>query len=164
MARQKNALHLIGVALVKKQDRVNIAVAGVKDVRDPQIVPLADFDDVPENMGQLGARHHPILSAIGGRETSDRPEGRFAALPDGDVFGLLAGPPGDRFADGSAVRLHDLTDRPGLAIEAGVKPVDLDDQHGPRLDRKTEPEGHARPPGSSGCRASRAPPARLPRR
>ncbi len=40
------------------------------------------------------------------------------------------------------MRLHDLADGLGLAIEAGVEAVDLDDQNGPGLDRKTEPERH----------------------
>ncbi len=42
VARQEHALHLIGVALVEEQDRVNIAVAGMEDVGDPQIVPPTD--------------------------------------------------------------------------------------------------------------------------
>ena len=37
--------------------------------------------------------------------------------------------------------VHDLRDRLGLAVEARVEPVDLDDQHRPGLDGKTEAEG-----------------------
>ena len=40
----------------------------------------------------------------------------------------------------AAVPVHDLRDRLRLAVEARVEPVDLDDQHGPGLDRKTKPE------------------------
>ncbi len=34
VARQQDALHLVGVALVEEQDRVDVAVAGVEDVGD----------------------------------------------------------------------------------------------------------------------------------
>ena len=42
VARQEDALDLLGVALVEEEDRVDVAVAGVEDVGDPEVVPLAD--------------------------------------------------------------------------------------------------------------------------
>ncbi len=68
------------------------------------------------------------------------PKADFRLFQIGDVFGLLAGPPGDRLLDMPGVGLDDLGDRLGLAVEAGVEPVDLDDQHGPGLGREAEAE------------------------
>ena len=42
VAGRQHALHLVGVALVEQQDRVDVAVAGVEDVGDPHVVLLAD--------------------------------------------------------------------------------------------------------------------------
>ena len=44
------------------------------------------------------------------------------------------------FCDRAAVGLDDLGDRLGLAVEAGVEAVDLDDQHGAGLGREAEAE------------------------
>ncbi len=38
---RKTRLHLLGVALVEQEDRVDIAVAGVEDVGDPESVAAA---------------------------------------------------------------------------------------------------------------------------
>ena len=55
----------------------------------------ADLGDEPEDVRQLGAGDDAVLGAEGRAQPADGAEGRFAALPDRDVFGLLAGPPGD---------------------------------------------------------------------
>ena len=90
--------------------------------------------------GQLGAGDDAVLGAVRRAEPADGAEGRLAALPDRDVFGLLAGPPGDRLLDDAAVGLDDLGDRLGLAVEPGVEAVDLDDQHGAGLGGEAEAE------------------------
>src|SRR5271156_6557266 len=102
---------------------MKVAVARMKNAGDPQVVALADLGKMPEDVGKLGARHDPILGAVGGRETSDGSERRFTALPDGDVLGLLARSPHDRFTDGAAMRLHDLANGLRFAVESGVEPV-----------------------------------------
>ena len=38
VAGRQHALHLVGVALVEQQDRVDVAVAGVEDVDDADVV------------------------------------------------------------------------------------------------------------------------------
>ena len=40
VAGRQHALHLIGVAFVEQQDRVNVAVAGMEDVADAHVVLL----------------------------------------------------------------------------------------------------------------------------
>ena len=97
---------------------MDVAVAGVEDVGDPEVVPLADRGDVPEDVRQLGAGDDAVLGAERRAQPADRAEGRLAALPDRDVLGLLPGPPGDRLLDRAAVRLDDLGDRLRLAVEA----------------------------------------------
>ena len=42
---------------------MDVAVAGVKDVGDPQVVALADLGDVPEDVRQLGAGDDAVLGA-----------------------------------------------------------------------------------------------------
>ena len=96
--------------------------------------------DVPEDVRELGAGDDAVLGAEGRAEPADRAEGRLAALPDRDVFRLLAGPPGDRLLDRAAVGLDDLGDRLGLAVQPGVEAVDLDDQDGAGLGREAEVE------------------------
>ena len=85
VARQQDALHLLGVALVEQQDRVDVAVAGVKDVGDAQVVPLADVGDEPQDVRQLGARHDAVLRAVARAEPADRAEGLLAALPEATI-------------------------------------------------------------------------------
>jgi hypothetical protein len=53
VAGRQHALDLIGVALVEEQDRMDVAVAGVKDVGDADAYFAADRDDPPQNVRQL---------------------------------------------------------------------------------------------------------------
>ena len=48
--------HIVGQSLVKERDGVQIPVAGVEDVGNPQVILDADSGDGPQDFGQLGAR------------------------------------------------------------------------------------------------------------
>src|SRR5439155_13166671 len=82
VARREDALHLIRVALVEEQERVDVAVAGVEDVADPQAVLGADLAPPPEHVRQLRPRHDPVLRAQARRDPAQRPERLLAALPE----------------------------------------------------------------------------------
>src|SRR5262249_7224041 len=77
----QDAFDLRRVALVEEQNRMDIAVAGVKDVDDLDIVLAANFHDPAEDMRQFSARHDAVLSAIARTYAADRAECLFAAFP-----------------------------------------------------------------------------------
>ena len=91
VAGRQHALHLVGVALVEEQDRVDVAVAGVEDVGDrggrtssPIVV------DAPEDVRQLRARHDAVLRAVAGAEPADGAERLLAALPEQQPLGFAS--------------------------------------------------------------------------
>src|SRR6185295_5057263 len=121
--------HLVPIALVEEEDRVDVAVAGVEDVGDTQAVALGSGRDAPEDLGDARARYDSVLRAVVRRQTSDRAEGALATLPEGGAFGVIAG--GANFAGSvlSADGAHALRQR----VEAGRRAVELDQQDGARL-------------------------------
>src|SRR5262249_37155376 len=68
VAGRQHALHLVLVALVEEQDRVDVAVAGMEDVANPDIILLADALNLAEDVGQLGPRHDAVLGAVARRQ------------------------------------------------------------------------------------------------
>src|SRR6516164_7803959 len=84
----QHALHLLAVAFVEKQNRVDVAVAGMKNVGDPDLVLFADALNLTKNMGQLRARHDSVLRAIAGREAADRAKCLLAAFPEELALGF----------------------------------------------------------------------------
>src|SRR5262245_3356819 len=53
MTGGQHAFHLVRVALVKKQDRMQVTVASMEDIADPDIVFFADALDLAEHVRQL---------------------------------------------------------------------------------------------------------------
>ena len=123
-----------GVALVEQQNRMNVAVAGVKDVDDADVVLAADFDDLAQNVRQLRARHDAVLRAIAGAEPADRAEGLLAAFPELEPLLFIAGEA--NFA--SAAALANLDDLVALLVEAGFQAIDFDQQNRLGVERKAE--------------------------
>src|SRR5277367_5806827 len=70
--RLDRAIGLVGVTLVVKHNRMDIAVARMKHVADSHIVAAADADNRTQNIGQPRARNHAVLRRIIRREPSDR--------------------------------------------------------------------------------------------
>ena len=109
---------------VVEDQRVHVAVAGVKDVGDPQPVGSADFADPPQRLGQPPGRHRAVHADIVG-DAAGRAERRFTALPDLRAFHRR-----HRFAhDPDMIRPGDRGDAGELGRHFGVAPFDLDDQH-----------------------------------
>ena len=133
----EDAPHLVGVALVVEQDRVDVAVAGVEDVGDAQAVALADGGDGAQDVGHLGARHDAVLRAVVRRQPADRAEGALAALPQRRALGLVAprrAPRARRCARQTSITAL------RLLIELRRRAVELDDEHRAGVGRKAEVE------------------------
>src|ERR1039457_6202836 len=75
------AADLIRCALVVKNDRMQIAVAGVKYVADAQVIATADVGDHAQNPRQAGSRNDAVLSRVVRREAANRTERAFTRLP-----------------------------------------------------------------------------------
>src|SRR5438046_1349782 len=81
MTGRQNPLDLIRIALVEQDDRVQVAVASVEDVANPQIVLLADGLDSAEHVRQFRPRHDAVLRAVTRSEPADGPECLLARFP-----------------------------------------------------------------------------------
>ncbi len=120
----EDALQRARHAAVEREERVEVAVAGVEDVGDDEPVALGDRVHAGEDLGELGARHHAVVQVVVGRDLRNRAERGLASLPDQRALGVVGGHadradvvrPGRRL-HGTRLRLHGLGDA-----------VDLDDQ------------------------------------
>src|SRR5207237_5911155 len=91
VASLEHALHLFLVAFVEEQDRVNVAIAGVKNVAHAQLILLADPLDLAEDVRQFRARHDAVLCAVARRQPADGAERLLAALPEQVSLGVGVG-------------------------------------------------------------------------
>jgi len=74
----------------KNEQRVQVAVAGVKDVADRQPVIARDAVDRVHDLGQPRPRDARILDVVVGRDAADRAGRTFARRPQRVAFGLIA--------------------------------------------------------------------------
>src|SRR6266852_3302983 len=68
------APHLVRVALVIEDNRMNIAVAGMKDIANLKFIALAHLRNHVQDIRQTRARHHAVLRRVIRRQPSDRAE------------------------------------------------------------------------------------------
>lgn len=125
---------LIRVAFVVEDERMNIPVAGVKNIRDPKIELGAGGGDEPHDDRQLGTRNDSILCQIIRAQSSNGTEGPLAAFPEQAAFVFC-------FRDlnfAGFVLAADFKDSFGLTIETRGEAVELDDEHGARIQGKSE--------------------------
>src|SRR5258708_5382528 len=80
-ARRDYTLKLFAIALVKKNERMKIAIASVKNISDAQIIFAADFFDAAQSLWQTRARDDAVLHVISGGEPTESAESIFPALP-----------------------------------------------------------------------------------
>src|ERR1700724_3360429 len=73
--------HLAGLALIIQHDRMDVAVARVKDVSDRKTMALADRIDDAQDIRQPRARYDAILGGVIRREPADGSESPFARFP-----------------------------------------------------------------------------------
>ena len=71
-----------GTACVVEHERMQVAVARVEDVADPQAVLALELGDPPQHLRQLRPRHDAVLDVVARRDAPHRGERGLAALPD----------------------------------------------------------------------------------
>ena len=107
---------------------MQISVAGVKHVGDPQPVFLRQLARAPEHERKLGARYGAVHAIIVGRDAADRRKRRLAPGPEQQPLLLGARCPAGH---GAAIP-GDRLDAPDQMIDLRLRAVELDDQQ--RLD------------------------------
>src|ERR1700731_2548764 len=76
-----SATELIRIAVIEKNQRMQVAVSGVKYISDDEAVPFGNFFNAEQRRREFGARNDAIEHVIGGRNAPDGAEGFFPALP-----------------------------------------------------------------------------------
>jgi hypothetical protein len=76
------SLEMRGIAGIVKNDGVEIAVAGMKDVADLESVGFSDFRNAAKGLRELGAWDDAVENVIAGSEPAKRAESVFATLPE----------------------------------------------------------------------------------
>jgi hypothetical protein len=76
-------LDLAGIVGVVEYKRMEIAVAGMEDIRDCEPVLLRQRPHPREDLREAGARDRPVHAIIVGRDPPDSGEGGFAPGPKG---------------------------------------------------------------------------------
>jgi hypothetical protein len=109
-SEELGAVQLVGAVRVEKNERVQVAVAGMEYVRAAQAVLLLHLADESEHFAQALARNGPVHAVVVGRDAPDRRERRFAPRPETQAF---------RF-----ITRHAHARRPGT-LEHGVHARDL---------------------------------------
>ncbi len=128
-----DAAELRFVARVEKNQRVQVAVARVKNIADLEAVLHADFIDAAQGGGKFGARDHAVLHVIGGREAADGAEGVLAAFPEQVAFAGVAG-----HADFAGVMgAANVGDFFGVCLHGFGEAVHFEQQDGGAIERKS---------------------------
>src|SRR6267378_576563 len=113
---------------------MNVAIAGVKNVRNAQPVFFAGGADEAHNFGDLGARDDAVLSQEIRTEPPNGAEGALAAFPK--IHSLLLGLCCSNFA--GAICFANLDHAPSLFFEARGQAVEFDDQYRSGVEWKTK--------------------------
>ena len=90
-ARGENALLRAGDALVEKQVRMQISVAGVEDVRDGESIRGGDRICLSQHFDELRARYDAVEDVVVRVEAAERADRSLAAGPQSIAIGLLHG-------------------------------------------------------------------------
>ena len=120
-----HALHDTGLALVEDEQRVQIAVAGMKHVEDHEFVARRNLEHLIHDLGEAGPGNDRIVEVVVGLEIRNCAERGFAGLPQQrPFFGARskADPTG-------TVRFADRRDRRCIGIGAFDRSFDLDEQN-----------------------------------
>ena len=80
-ARRQDTLELFGVTHVEEDQGMKVAVSGVENVADNQVVFLGDIPDMPHHGGYLTARHHTVLGVVRRADAAERRKCHLASLP-----------------------------------------------------------------------------------
>src|SRR5271157_1357456 len=70
------------IAWIVKDDGMEVAVTGVENVADGEVVFLADLGNLLQGLGELGAGNDAVEDVVAGSEASQRAKGVLAAFPE----------------------------------------------------------------------------------
>ena len=119
------ALRLAGHALVVANQRMQVAIAGMEHVANPQPRSYGQVANLPEHFRQPRSRHDAVLHVVVRRHTAHRGERRFAAPPDARALLVIRRDLDGRGTGTPARLLDDLKQRSDLCRRT----VELDDQN-----------------------------------
>ena len=115
-----------GLRVVEEHERMEVAVAGVKDVGDAQPVRRRQCIDLLEHIAQARARDDAVLHVVARADPAHRGERGLARFPDQRSFDVV-GRDADLGRAACGARVDDFTKR---RIRLDGRPVELDDQRG----------------------------------
>ena len=132
VAGRQDARRLLAVALVEEDDRMDVAVTGMKDVADAQAMARADPLDTREDLGKPRPRHDAVLRAVARRQAAHGAECALATLPQHRALRLVRGG-----ADTAGAGIAADVDDAGRELrQAGGRAVELDQENGAGVGRK----------------------------
>ena len=145
---------------VVEHERVQVAVAGVEHVPDPQAVRGRELLDPAQRLRKARARDDAVLDVVVGAHPAHGGEGGLAAVPERGPLGVVGRDP---HLGGAAGRAQ-LLDAPAGQLDLDGRPVELDEQDGARIARKAGVDGVLGGLDRELRPSSRPPPGRCPRR
>src|SRR5207302_8052692 len=80
------AAELSGIAVIEKNQGMQVSVSGVKDISDHQAAVLGDYFNAQKRRREFSAWDDPIQHVIRARDAADGTEGLFAAFPKQGAF------------------------------------------------------------------------------
>ena len=120
-----------GDASVVEHERMQVAVTGVKDVRDAQTGFGTQPRDLAQHRRDLFARDHAVLHVVVRRDTAHRGKRALAALPHQRAFGVVFGCPDLE----RAARAQQGDRRIGGVLDIAAHAVDIHQERGADVER-----------------------------
>ncbi len=102
---------------------MQIAISGVEDIRNLELVAVADVADLDENFRQFPKRDRPVHTIVIG-DAPDSAERRFAPKPNGGAFSLALAHLYSRRLEG----LRDLLDAAQQVVHLFIGAFHFDDE------------------------------------
>src|SRR6185437_9569899 len=125
VAGRQRAADLVRIAFIVKHQRMDVAIAGVKNVRNAQVIFFAHRTDELHDLRQLRTRHHAILGKVIRTKPANRAKCPLAAFPEQRAFFVIF-----RDADFAGPMLFaNFNDAPGLPVKPGRQAVQFHNQH-----------------------------------
>ena len=130
---------------VVEHERMQVAVAGVEHVPDPEAVRAESSLDPAQRLRKPRPRDDAVLDVVVGAHPAHRREGGLAAVPERGPLRVVGGDP--HLGSAAAPR---TAPGPGGSVSSTstAGPVELHEQDGARIARKAGVDGVPRPPGS----------------
>jgi hypothetical protein len=133
VARMRHRFELPGNAAVEEQQRMQVAVARMKDVADLQAAGAGDLLDAPRRERKFRARNGRVLNVVVRRDAPERAGRALARRPQRVAFARARG----RAPRECPVFARDARDRAFPRLDVGGLARDLDEEHGAGIERKS---------------------------